>query len=334
MGLVPVFGNTQFQIKWFAIIYVITILPCWISVYFVVKNILGKNLIRLLIWSVILLILLAAPYAFVLLTMRSVHWAFWVILLILVSAGYYKVIIRRRTFSVNWFWDWYAASYDALLSFTPYTALIQDVASEVKEYIRPDKIVKILELGCGTGNIASSLEAINNVVYTGIDASKSMLERAKKKIGKNTAFTFIQKNIDDPHFALSGQYDVVVINNVLYAIHNHQKIIDLVSKIISVDGSLVISEPLRNSSIREITRGFIEKDGIRAYFKVLAHFFPFFFLLIANVIITQIEHIKRKNFFEEQELFLLVKQCGLKVVSTKRVYEKQNILLVAKLHIA
>lgn len=331
MNFFPIFGDTQFQIKWFTIIYILTIIPCWISLFFAIKNLLNHQRIKFIYWSIILIVLLALPYAFVLWTMTAIHWVYWALLFIVVLYSYYRLLRKRQNFSVDWFWNWYAKSYDTLLHFTPYTVLIHDIVEEISEMTKQDEQTTVLELGCGTGNIAAALKSIDNLNYTGIDASKDMLSIAEKKMGGKKDFLFVQQDIDKPDFNLKNKFDVIVINNVLYALKDHHKIIAVVSKLIAEKGKLVISEPLRNSSIIQLTKIFLHKGGFRAFLRLAIHIFPFLILLTANVIITQIEHIKKKNFFEEDELSQLIKQQGLIIISSKKVYEKQNVMLVAKL---
>lgn len=106
---------------------------------------------------------------------------------------------------------------------------------------------KVCDLGCGTGVlIPFILKKKGN--YTGIDFSKEMLDSIKKKYPKETLNHTVNlllndfKNIDE-----SKIYDVLVGLGFIEYFEEPQNIINKLYKILSKDGTLILSFPNLNS---------------------------------------------------------------------------------------
>ena len=124
--------------------------------------------------------------------------------------------------------DW-ARSYDEDLwaSGNPYIALM---AGMVGRYV-PDKDARLLDGGCGTGNMAQVLHGIGYTNIVGIDASPGMLAAAQSK----NCYAELHKmllgaSIDLP----AGSFDAIVAAGVLT--HGH-------APPASLDGLLEIARP-------------------------------------------------------------------------------------------
>lgn len=320
-------GAGAFQVKWFLILYIATILPCWITLFLAVKAIIGRKVSFFILWSLSLVLLLALPYVFVLITLHNIPLQLWVATPVILAFIYYKTFLSKKSLSVEWFWDWYAKRYDTLLFFYPYTKLINDVADEVIKNLNHG--INVLEIGCGSGNLAYSLRN-ETIQYVGVDTSKVMLAKATEKLRNYRNFSFVHEDLSEDLSTINETFDIVVVNNVLYAIEDHVIVIDKIKKILNPNGLIVISEPARNSSIKSIFVEFIKKGGFTAVFQIIIHFGSFIFIVIANLMITEIEHIKRKNYFDEDELTKELFEHGFNVLDTKRVYANQNLMIVAK----
>lgn len=322
----PVANNIT-QIKWFSILYIATFIPCWVALIFAVRALIKRDISRFTGWSLILIILLALPYAYVLSQTSLGIWQVWVATSLLLLLSYFRLFFGGKTLSVDWFWDWYAEKYDVLEYFSPYTSLLSQLTEQTNSHTEAQ--IRVLEIGCGTGNIAKSLSARKNISYLGIDSSKKMIQKAKKKLSKNSNFNFLTQDAEAALPNIEQQFDIVIINNVLYAIEFHEKIISEIPRLLSQNSKVIISEPERGSSISHLLRGHFKKDKIKALLNVLGHLPSFVFVLVANIMILEIEHIKKKNFFSKSELTTILETNGFKIEHLGSSYENQNILLVA-----
>ena len=101
--------------------------------------------------------------------------------------------------------DNYAKSYDS-------ECYVQGTVGEVdfiEKELGFDKSKRILDIGCGTGRHAIEL-AKRGYKVTGVDLSKSQLQRAKEKAGDaNVQIEFIQKDARELEF--ENQFDMVIM---------------------------------------------------------------------------------------------------------------------------
>ncbi len=98
----------------------------------------------------------------------------------------------------------------------------------------------VLEAGCGTGQLSIFLSRYNRQIY-GIDISKGSLIEAKKFITKNSIknVTLYRMNIFN-HCFVENTFDVIISNGVLHHTHNAKKAFINLSKILKVNGIIVI----------------------------------------------------------------------------------------------
>lgn len=329
MDIIPsAIADNAFQVKGFIIIYIASFVPCWVSLFFAVRAVIKRQVSHFVAWSLILILLLLSPYAFVLINGEYNVWQLWALIILFTLFTYYKLFFHQKTLSINWFWNWYAKSYDTLLLFGPYKALISDFVSHIK--VNEKVKIKILEIGCGTGNIAWQIKDRKSIEYLGVDSSKEMLKKAQQKLKGYQNFNFIQNDIDNELHKLHGTFDVIAVNNVLYAIEKHSEVIAILRDLVLPGGRIIVSEPLRNSSILHLVIAYIKNENITSFINIITHLPSFVFLLIANLMILEIDHIKEQDFFSDAELVKLLTQNRFSIEIQKNVYEKQNLLLIAK----
>lgn len=124
----------------------------------------------------------------------------------------------------------------------------------IKKYVSKNssKSLQILEIGAGTG---ASTEKIlgelgeNKYKYYFTDSLKYFLPLAKKKYGENQDVIIKQFNADiDPYEQgfLPNQFDLVIGAYVLENVQDIKKTLKYLKKIISPNGYLLFSEPVRN----------------------------------------------------------------------------------------
>jgi trans-aconitate methyltransferase len=98
---------------------------------------------------------------------------------------------------------WNADIYDEKLSF------VSELGKSLIEMLRPKQGEKILDLGCGTGELANEIAKMGAEVV-GIDASSHMIEKARKK------YPYISFFVDRSEtFRTQERYDAIFSNAAL-----------------------------------------------------------------------------------------------------------------------
>lgn len=142
------------------------------------------------------------------------------------------------------FWDQYARSYDGLLEFAPYVHLIDHISDKVIA----QKPRRVLDLGCGTGNVAGLLLRKDpSLVVDAVDWSEQMLNQLRTKPYASLINIF-QRDILMHLKRTRKKYDVIVMNNVLYTISEREVLWDLLAKRLNDGGSVVLANPYTGNS--------------------------------------------------------------------------------------
>jgi 2-polyprenyl-3-methyl-5-hydroxy-6-metoxy-1,4-benzoquinol methylase len=139
-------------------------------------------------------------------------------------------------------WSVYSNFYDTLNNLKAYTELINIFPIIGKKYVK-DREVKILDLGCGTGNVIIALsKTFKKSEFVGIDLNSDMLEIANKKLKQNKLkYHLINLNIEK--IDKRHKYDLITMNNVLYCIDNKKDMMLSLKSKLKKNGYLIISDP-------------------------------------------------------------------------------------------
>ncbi|MCI0449302.1 MAG: class I SAM-dependent methyltransferase [Chlorobi bacterium] len=113
----------------------------------------------------------------------------------------------------------------------------------------------VLEVGCGAGNI---LERIKKGKLTGIDISKTQIERAGKKL-KNRA-ELIQSPGEKTQFA-DKHFDVIICTEVFEHVLDPVEILKEMKRILKDSGTISLSVP--NEKLIIFTKWFLLNFGFR-----------------------------------------------------------------------
>jgi SAM-dependent methyltransferase len=144
-------------------------------------------------------------------------------------------------------WEEYARCYDAILTLTPYTAMMHDVIKEILPCLQQ---ASILDASCGTGNFEHILSEYllehpfgGPKKVFGIDSSKTMLARARQKYYPAVNVAFEDADLNQRIPATEGEYDVVVSINTLYAVENPEKTLREFFRALRKGGRCVLVTP-------------------------------------------------------------------------------------------
>lgn len=98
----------------------------------------------------------------------------------------------------------------------------------------PQKPMKILDIGCGTGELTNQLAQLGHEV-TGIDQSANMIDQAKHAFPSVKFFTKDILTVD----SFEEKYDVIFSNAAFHWILNHERLVENISKLLRPNGLLV-----------------------------------------------------------------------------------------------
>jgi ubiquinone/menaquinone biosynthesis C-methylase UbiE len=111
-------------------------------------------------------------------------------------------------------WNFYAWAYDVINKNVPYLKMLEEVIKEVQI----SGNLKILDAGCGTGNLLKKMSQVSfNSKFVGVDSSEQMLSRAKKKFLSNPSVTLHHTDLDKGLEFPDNSFDSIVSVNTLYA---------------------------------------------------------------------------------------------------------------------
>lgn len=102
-----------------------------------------------------------------------------------------------------------------------------------------NKKLKVLDIGCGNGNISNQLGELGHLVL-GIDISEEAINVAKKK---NKLINVEFKAISAEELTVNEKFDVIVCSEVIEHLNNPELIIQALKKLLSEKGVLIITVP-------------------------------------------------------------------------------------------
>lgn len=99
---------------------------------------------------------------------------------------------------------------------------------------------KVLDLGCGYGNLCKFCEEDGARKIVGIDISKNMIEMAKKTNSSSKIFYFNKpmEKLDE----IKGKFDFVLSSLAFHYVENFSKLINNIKNLLSPDGYLIFSQ--------------------------------------------------------------------------------------------
>lgn len=101
--------------------------------------------------------------------------------------------------------------------------------------------VKILDIGCGTGNIVPFIP--DKCEYTGVDSSENYINYLTRKYSHKKNFNFIAKNVKDS-LGINSKYDVIISEALVSSLddNNFEILLSAMKKNLKDGGKIIISD--------------------------------------------------------------------------------------------
>ena len=214
-------------------------------------------------------------------------------------------------------WETYPFYYDAIMmKFYPYIKWLDELSHIIEFYINrlPNNTVRLIDLGCGTGNLIRKLIKLKQkypLSITGVDIAANALDIAKDKAGNNALFYKVDlgqnnQGMVKKDFCKCKKYHMVTMNNVFYSLSPVQKLnmMSEIKKLLHKHGYVIISEPQKPVNTGAIIKKFLSIAGPYKLFQFLAAMVPHLYSLkqVMNINHRFLEKTIHAGF-SQQKLF-------------------------------
>jgi ubiquinone/menaquinone biosynthesis C-methylase UbiE len=230
-------------------------------------------------------------------------------------------------------WDLYAACYDALWGLIPYQTLQHSIVADA----RPAPGERMLIAGCGTGVLEWLISAEQpDVRIVALDASGSMLKRARAKCAGRPQVTHQQADLCAPLPFPDASFDVAVMCNVLYALPDGEAALREISRVVRPGGRFVLCDRQPISHYGGVGRA--HRAAINAlspgkrlgpWLRTIAAVPALCGVAIANILIDRLYNKGEYHFYSEEAITTLLHQLNFMPQSFASAYADQCWLLHA-----
>lgn len=174
---------------------------------------------------------------------------------------------------------------------------------EVKKIILPlleeNKELKILDIGCGTGQLINEIsELYNDVNYLGIDVAENMIEIARKS-NKNKNIKFMNSSIES--FESNEKYDIIICTHAFPYFPDKQEMIKKMAELCNEKGQVIIVNSSTNSLKDLIINFFLKATTSKARYLSIDEMKELF--KNAKLKLKKIEIIREKFYMPTIALF-------------------------------
>jgi len=127
----------------------------------------------------------------------------------------------------------------------------------VDTYVRPRAGLRVLDIGCGPGDLISYLPG---VVYTGVDLSPAYIDSARKRFGDRARY-FVGR-VEDLDSDDLGEFDVVVAKSLLHHIDEDEALhlFSVASATLGDGGRLVTLDAAYTPDMSRAARLVVSRD--------------------------------------------------------------------------
>jgi ubiquinone/menaquinone biosynthesis C-methylase UbiE len=163
-----------------------------------------------------------------------------------------------RMLSTDDMWSEYSISYDRVLTNTNvYNQLLDTMVGDGTVFPEIPRGSRILDLGCGTGNLALKLaEQDKDFRIVAVDNNTCMLELLKGKCAhylsqdpNQPGIIPVKQDITTLFGFQESLFDVVILNNVLYTLPDPAGCLWHVWRVLKPDGEIRISGPKKDTKL-------------------------------------------------------------------------------------
>lgn len=132
--------------------------------------------------------------------------------------------------------------------------------------IKPEKEMKAVDLGCGTGEQTSILsKKFEDVTFLGLDSSAEMLEKSKSYQSENLHFEL--KTIEETA-ASNEKWDLVFSNAALQWADNHETLFPKLLSLVQNNGQFAVQMPVQKENIlNQILSDLVDEEPFASYLK-------------------------------------------------------------------
>src|SRR3989344_1059616 len=217
--------------------------------------------------------------------------------------------------------------------------LVKDL---IKRFIRK-KNLKILDLGCGTGGVLSTLKSLGSIY--GLDKTNHALTKAKSRGIKNLT----RHNLDNvPLPFKKNQFDLVLTLDVLEHLRNPETTITDIKRILKPSGYLIITVPAykylfsywdkmvghkTRYSQKGVTR-LVRKSGFKVKFSSYFHLIIFIPAVIVRLFKAKTAGKHTSDFIPVPKVLnnflILISQIESKIIKLVPLPFGLSIILIAK----
>ena len=157
-------------------------------------------------------------------------------------------------------WDFWAKYYDRL--WVQHVSL-KPTRTEIIRNIIPKKNLKLLDIGCGTGQLLGDIRlnfADHEIDYTGVDQSGEMINEARQKFPSDN---FIESDVSD-YIKTEEQFDIIVCSHAFPYFPDKQEVLNGFKKMLKTGGTLLLTQASVNSIYDTIILSFVKLTTSRA----------------------------------------------------------------------
>lgn len=188
---------------------------------------------------------------------------------------------------------------------------IKFILNSIKTFLNLQlKSLRVLDIGCGNGNISFALAALKCNV-TGVDIDDDLVERLKRK-SKNLGIShlnFLKVDANNLNSLSNGKFDVIIMSEVLEHLKNPLKTLQDAKALLKEKGFIIITIP-NKFSLEERLRQSINKSNFLIKFKNK----------LKSKINTQIQSshdTPHLHFFSYNDFAKVIQKAGLYIKNAK-----------------